>query len=79
MIKEAFVAAASNLLKLYINGKDLNPDSQELPKVQITGLPTECIIGTVQASGTPDQWHNTHVGKSNPNPNTSHHSHADLM
>jgi hypothetical protein len=53
VIKEAFVAA-SNLLKLYINGKDLNPDSQELPKVQITGLPTECIIGTVQASGTSD-------------------------
>ncbi|ELR20296.1 EGFlike domain containing protein [Acanthamoeba castellanii str. Neff] len=52
VIKEALVVAASNLLKLYINGKDLNPDAQDLPRVQITGLHTECIANTIQDSAT---------------------------
>jgi hypothetical protein len=39
-------------LRLYIQGKDLNPDVQEPPVVQITGVRTECIASTFQASGT---------------------------
>jgi hypothetical protein len=59
LIKETYITTGANLLKLYINGKDLNPDSQEPPVVQITGVRTECIASTLQASGTHDT-HYTH-------------------
>lgn len=54
LVKEAYVTIGNNQLTLTINGKDLNPDPQEQPVVQVTGVRTECIVNTLVVSGTHD-------------------------
>jgi hypothetical protein len=52
------VTLVNNVPKLRITGRDLHPDPQELPVVQITGGggdgggSTACIANSIQASGT---------------------------
>jgi hypothetical protein len=52
-ITAAMITIVNNVPQLRITGKDLNPDSQELPVVQVTGgASAECIANSILASGT---------------------------
>lgn len=52
-ITAATVTLVNGVPQLSITGKELNPDSQELPVVQVTGGgSSECIARSIRASGT---------------------------
>ncbi len=52
-ITAATVTLVNGVPQLSITGKDLNPDPQELPVVQVTGgASSECIASSIRAAGT---------------------------
>jgi hypothetical protein len=63
-ITAATITLVNGVPQLRITGKDLNPDSQELPVVQVTGGGTTsgCIASSIRASGTQTRQHTCQRG-----------------